>query len=155
MEPGGQEAETPEDRTSVASDFSTTTGVDLEVRRLTPHILWAREFPCSRDVIDIDFSDIDFFLIYQATTDGDDSDDEERDEFEHNPDLFTYHNFRNSDIDAVGPNVDLVSLDLHQDKGSKGHRLIQGILESLAPPPGEPATSISVITDGGVRLPSL
>ena len=92
-----------------------------------------------------------------AAADGDPSgldSDEEMDVFEDDPDLFAYHNPRIYDIDAVGPNIRLISDDLHQDKGSKGHRMIQGILEGLASPPGQPTSSISVITDGAVRLPS-
>ena len=98
-----------------------------------------------------------FFQKTSAAADGDPSgldSDEEEDVFEDDPDLFAYHNPRIYDIDAVGPNIRLISDDLHQDKGSKGHRMIQGILEGLASPPGQPTSSISVITDGAVRLPS-
>ena len=56
-----------------------------------------------------------------------------------------------SDIDVVGRRIELIPDNLHQDRGMD---LIQTIIDSLNPPPGEPGDALSVLPDGGVRLPS-
>ena len=68
--------------------------------------------------------------------------------------ILTYSFIKNylvSDIEVVGRRIELIPDNLHQDRGMD---LIQTIIESLNPPPGEPGEALRVLPQGGVRLPS-
>ncbi len=63
--------------------------------------------------------------------------------------ILTYSFIKNylvSDIEVVGRRIELIPDNLHQDRGLD---LIQTIIESLSPPPGEPGDALKVLPGGG------
>ena len=59
---------------------------------------------------------------------------------------FAIKDYLVSDIDVVGRRIELIPDNLHQDRGLD---LIQTIIESLSPPPGEPGDALKVLPEGG------